>query len=164
MTIHSVAASGRSRLAVAILLAASCAMAANAEDKPAVVTAGQPAVVDVRPPVQTEATVEGNDSLIVQVTGFKPPTKGSVQAVVTVKGESAQQGSTEIGRFGVFPNDVFTAGSGDPQRFRLTLSPKASGLLQQQKKISVELVPSAGTGDGARLEIGGVNLAKKPNS
>jgi hypothetical protein len=144
---------------IGIASALGAMMSANAIDVSAVATPQHSAVVSV----QSEAT--GGEaqygSLIVNVVGFEPPPKGGVQAVVTVK--AAATGEThEIGRFGLFPNSQFKAKDGDEaQQFQLTLNPAAALLLKQQGKVSVELLPYGGNGDGARLEIGKIDIRAK---
>jgi hypothetical protein len=134
-------------------------MSANAMDVSAVATPEHPAVVSVKSEATDSEAQSG--SLIVNVVGFKPPPKGSVQAVVTVKAATTGE-AHEIGRFGLFPNSQFEAKDGnEAQKFRLTLNPAAALLLKQQGKVSVDLVPYGGSGDGARLEIGKIDFQTK---
>jgi hypothetical protein len=144
---------------VGVALTFGAMMAANAADVSVVATPKRSAVVPVKPEATGGEAQSG--SLIVNVVGFEPPPTGSVQAVVTVK--AATTGEThEIGRFGLFPNSQFKAKDvEEAQRFQLTLSPAAALLLKQQGKVSVELVPYGGDGEGARLEIGKIDLRTK---
>jgi hypothetical protein len=134
-------------------------MPANAIDVSAVATPRQSAVVSVKSEAAASEAQYG--SLIVNVVGFEPPPKGGVQAVVTVKAATTGE-SHEIGRFGLFPNSQFKAKDGDEaQQFQFTLNPAAALLLKQQGKVNIELLPYGGDGDGARLEIGKIDIRAK---
>jgi len=150
-------------LAAGVALVWGAMMPAKAVDVSAVATTKRAAVVSVRPKTsgKEEAFPGQPGSLVVDVVGFEPPPTGSVQAVVTVK--AASTGEThEIGRFGLFPNSSFKAKDADQiQKFRLTLNPTAAKLVEQHGKVSVDLLPNGGTGDGARLEIGKIDLTAK---
>lgn len=134
-------------------------MSANAMDVSAVATPKHSAVVSVKSEATSSEVQPG--SLIVNVVGYEPPPQGGVQAVVTVRAATTGE-SYEIGRFGLFPNSQFKAKDGDEaQQFQLTLNPAAALLLKQQGKVSVELLPYGGNGDGARLEIGKIDIRAK---
>lgn len=134
-------------------------MSANAMDVSAVATPKHSAVVSVKSEASSSEAQPG--SLIVNVVGYEPPPQGGVQAVVTVRAATTGE-SYEIGRFGLFPNSQFKAKDGDEaQQFQLALNPAAALLLKQQGKVSVELLPYGGNGDGARLEIGKIDIRAK---
>jgi hypothetical protein len=63
----------------------------------------------------------------------------------------------EIGSFGVFPDTAFKA---DPTRARRYSFALPKELATGAVKLKVEVVPdkAQGTGEGARLEIGGVDI------
>jgi hypothetical protein len=138
-------------------------MVASATDVPVVATPNQSAIVPVKPEAATAAAAQPGQtgSLVINIVGFEPPSKGTtVQAVVTVKGATGEV--HEIGRFGLFPNSRFKAKDGDDiQKFPLRLNPAAALLLKQEGKVSVDLVPYGGSGDGARLEIGKIDIQQK---
>jgi hypothetical protein len=144
------------------------AMAGGAAERPVIATPGSAAVVALPAPTAGEAPAgrppasSGKGAtMVIDVLSFQPPPQGSVQAVVTVKSPSTGA-VQEIGRFGLFPNSAFKAATRDAaQSFRLTLDPAATDKVQQQGQVSVGLVPFGGSGDGAQLEIGKIDLQPK---
>ncbi|WP_148203783.1 hypothetical protein [Nitrobacter winogradskyi] len=102
------------------------------------------AIVPAREPPQDDA-----GRLVVTVTGFKPAITGTVEGVVLIPCGTEER---EIGRFGIFPQQSFTAGSETkPQHFGFALP---AGCKPSQVAVRVE--PSAGDGIGAELVIGEV--------
>ena len=137
-------------------------MPGKAIDVSAVATPKQAAIVPVKPaPADPNARAGQAGSLVVDIVGFQPPPTGSVQAVVSVRAAATGE-RHEIGRFGLFPNSAFKAkGADETQKFQLTLDPAAAQLLRKHGKVSVDLLPNGGNGDGAQLEIGKIDIQSR---
>jgi hypothetical protein len=136
-------------------LALSGASAAGAEGNRLHATVDRPAVVIATPAAGSPRdTADQRPHVIVNVTGFQPAQDGPVQAVVKVERNGAER---EIGRFGIVPHTAFKAA--DPsqaQSFGLPLPDDLAG--SGPVKLNVYLVPSTGSGKGARLEVGGAEI------
>lgn len=122
---------------------------ARADDREA--TASRPATITAKPGPPDGFESAGGRRVIIVVTGFHPAKESAVQVVV--KATMAGSGEQEIGRFGMFPDQAFTAH--DPsqaQRFSLTL-PKA---LESSGPVTlrVYVIPFKGEGKGAAVELG----------
>jgi hypothetical protein len=118
-------------------------------------TVESPAVVTA-----TAASQEGFASpsprVIVSVTGFQPPREGGVEVVVKAQAKDSPE-EHEIGRFAVFPETPFKAP--DPskaKRFGLPLPQELAA--SKAVTLRVYLVPFKGSGEGARLELGGAEI------
>jgi hypothetical protein len=111
-----------------------------------------------------EAAAAGQSTYVeLSVVGFTPPAKGGVQAVVGLQDDGGGA-ARELGRFGIFPNEAFRAGSpAEAQRFFFRLPPPRAGGTagSGRAKLSVDLVPYRGTGEGARLELGGAEIQRR---
>lgn len=133
--------------AVFAVMALSALEMAAAEENDARARVNAPARVAIAPARETPQHDAGQ--LVVTVTGFKPATAGTVEGVVLIP---CGTGEREIGRFGIFPQQPFTAGNNTkPQRFGFALP---AGCKPSQVTVRVE--PSAGDGSGAELVIGEV--------
>jgi hypothetical protein len=86
---------------------------------------------------------------------YQPAQKGSVRGVVKV--QLADGTEQEIGTFGVFPDTAFKA---ETSRARAFSFPLPKELAAGPVKLKVEVVPDKerGTGEGAQLEIGHVEI------
>jgi hypothetical protein len=163
---HSRARTFLGGLAAVTVLAGSVTGGGAADSGTLVATPGRPAVVTAAfPPAQAgrqeSAGRRQPTHVELSVLGFTPPAEGGVQAVV---GLQAEGGGTvrELGRFGIFPNEAFRAGSpAEAQRFVFRLPERAAEDAGGQARLSVGLVPYGGTGEGARLELGGVEIQRR---
>jgi hypothetical protein len=133
------------------LLAPVAAIAAEGDqllatvDKPAIVTATLAKVLE------STAVKQVASRVIIYVTGFQPPQKGGVQGVVSVqKPDGSEQ---QIGTFGIYPQEAFTAGSSREQKFGF---PLPSDLAAGPVKLKVAIGPDKEreTAAGAQLEVG----------
>jgi hypothetical protein len=118
-------------------------------------TVESPAVVTATAAPQ-EAFASQSPQVIVSVTGFEPPREGGVEVVVKAQAEGSQM-EQEIGRFAVFPETAFKAP--DPskaKRFGLPLPKEVAA--SKAITLRVYLVPFKGSGEGARLELGGAEI------
>jgi hypothetical protein len=110
-------------------------------DRPAVFMA--PVISDARPADQPAR-------LVLSVVAYKPPRDGTVQAAVKVQ---KNDGESEIGRFGIFPDTEFRAAEPSrAQRFGFPLPKELAN--DGAVKLEVHLLPVRGDGKDARLEIG----------
>jgi hypothetical protein len=130
-------------------------MAVATPDNPAVITA-------VPPPGPARAQAGRSTYVELSVLAFKPPEKGSVQAVVKLH-KDASNAAQELGRFGLFPNAEFKAQNlSEAQRFIFRLPEgKLPASASAGIRLSVDLVPYGGTGEGARLELGGAEIQRR---
>jgi hypothetical protein len=123
--------------------------------EPAIATVGQPAVITVAPAPEALAP-DRAPRAVVEVSAFRPPSSGAVQAVVRAQpGDGGPE--QEIGRFAIFPNAEFSAT--DPsqvRRFGLALPKSLAGA--GPLKLKVDLVPLSGDGQGARMEVRGAEI------
>jgi hypothetical protein len=142
------------------LLAPFVAIAAEGDqllatvDKPAILTAA-PSAGLASPAPDPSAPQVSAPQVIVHVTGYQPPQQGAVRGVVKLqKPDGTEQ---EIGTFGVFPDTAFKAASSRARSYRFAL-PK--DLATGPVKLKIEIVPdkAQGTGEGARLEVGGAEI------
>jgi hypothetical protein len=143
-------------LGIAICFSASGAESTGTNS---VATPERPAVVSVQsqPATGLEASQQ-RKTMTVDVLGFNPPEKGSVQAIVKVETGTAE-GEKEIGRFGLFPNAQFKADTPeDAQRFSFTLDEATAKSVEKAAKVKIDLKPFGGAGTDARLEIGAVDV------
>lgn len=101
----------------------------------------------------------GSALIEISVIGFKAPEAGSVQAVVSLEAKGEKK---EVGRFALFPNEDFKASdASNAQRFVFRLQPGAlDKYVDAPVTIKVDLVPYAGVGKGARLEIGDAKIVR----
>jgi hypothetical protein len=117
---------------------------------------------DVRAKVNTPARIaivssrnpsqRTDQRLVITVTGFTPSANGPVEAVVLIPCGTEER---EIGRFGIFPQQSFTAGkNANSQRFGFAL-PSACKV---PSRVTVRIEPSAGDGSGAEFVIGRAEL------
>ena len=100
-------------------------------------------------------------SLIVSVIGYHPPRAGTVTVVVCLRDE-LHRTTLEVGRFGIFPNEPFTAPqAGDAQRFGFPIAAEdVTRLRGGAARLIVALEPTDGTGADARLVITAPELAE----
>ncbi|WP_439924654.1 hypothetical protein [Nitrobacter sp. JJSN] len=123
---------------------------AAAEDNDVRASVKAPARIAVAPspnPSQRAAA-----RIVITVTGFTPSTSGPIEAVVLIPCGTQER---EIGRFGIFPQQSFTAGrNANAQRFGFAL-PDACEMPSQ---VTIRVEPSAGDGSGAELVIGRAEL------
>jgi hypothetical protein len=135
----------------AAVFALSVALPAEAD--PLIATVGNSVIVTAAPakPQEALAAAQAPPRVVVHITGYQPPQKGSVRGVVKVqKADGTEQ---EIGTFGVFPDTAFKS---ETSRTRAFSFPLPKDLAADPVKLKVEIVPDKerGTGEGARLEIG----------
>jgi hypothetical protein len=130
---------------------------AVAESTPMVATTDTLAVVTATAaPSIAPRPADQSPRLIVKVTGYQPPPNGAVQAVVKVQGDGTGPDRV-IGRFGVFPTTGFT--SADPSRAQTYGLPLPKDLANRNAvKLSVQLEPIRGSGEGASLEVGSAEI------
>lgn len=120
---------------------------ATAEENDVRARVNAPARVAISP--SPEPSQDDAGRLVITVTGFRPATSGTVEGVVLVSCGTEER---EIGRFGIFPQQAFAAGSNanaKPQRFGFALPNGCKPSL-----VTVRVEPSAGDGSGAELVIG----------
>src|SRR5262245_5494950 len=139
----------------AIVVVFALTTAAHAQGDQLLATVDKPAVVTAVPAAERGASAKPA-RIVIDVTGFKPPQDGQpVQAVVSVRKEGGTE--QEIGRFGLFPQTEFRAASpSEAQRFSVPLPSDLAG--GSAVTLNVQLVPSRGKGEGARLELGGAQI------
>ncbi|MEH6950000.1 hypothetical protein V4R08_01390 [Nitrobacter sp. NHB1] len=90
--------------------------------------------------------------IVITVTGFRPSPSGPVEAVVLIPCGTEQR---EIGRFGIFPQQSFTAGkNANPQRFGFAVPDPC----KMPSQVTIRIEPSTGNGSGAELVIGGAEF------
>jgi hypothetical protein len=117
-------------------------------------TLEQPAVVTLEPAPGVDSRASApSGRAVLSITQFKPPSDGSAVQVV-VKLQKPDGTEQEVHRFGVFPQREVTAGEA-PRKFGFAL-PKDLASSTGPVKFKVELVPLRGSGEGARIELGGV--------
>jgi hypothetical protein len=143
------------------MIGAGCALALLAplaaivaEGDQLLATVDKPAIVTATPAKALESAAAAS-RVIVHVTGYQPPQKGTVRVVVKVqKPDGTEQ---EIGTFGVFPNTAFKADSYPVRRYSFPL-PKE--LATDAVKLTVQIVPDKArdTGEGAQLVVGGAEI------
>ncbi|ABE63708.1 hypothetical protein Nham_2942 [Nitrobacter hamburgensis X14] len=130
-------------LALAVLLAIEMAAA---EDNDLRASVKAPARVAIAP--SRDLSQNTSARIVITVTGFMPSPSGPVEAVVLIPCGPEQR---EIGRFGIFPQQPFTAGrNANAQRFGFAV-PDACKIPSQ---VTIRVEPSAGDGSGAELVIG----------
>jgi hypothetical protein len=144
-------------LGIALILAAGAGMwdLALAQNERLSATVENPAVVTAKA-APAEGFTGQSPRVIVSVTGFEPPREGGVEVVVKAQAEGSQK-EQEIGRFAVFPEATFKAP--DPskaKRFGLPLPQELAA--SKAVTLRVYLVPFRGSGEGARLELGGAEI------
>ena len=118
-------------------------------------TIDKPAILSVAPATGPDSKARSRTGrLVLKVAGFKPAQDGSaVQAVVKV--EKADGTEQEVHRFTVFPQTEFKAS--DPSKFlKFGFSLPEELATGSPVRLKVELVPLRGKGDGASLEVAGV--------
>jgi hypothetical protein len=118
-------------------------------------TIDNPAIVTVAPAAGPESEARNRSGrLVLKVAGFKPAQDGSaVQAVVKV--EKADGTEQEVHRFTVFPQTEFKASN--PSKFlKFGFSLPKELAIGGSVRLKVELVPLRGKGNGASLEVAGV--------
>lgn len=123
---------------------------AAAQDNGVRATMNVPARVAIAP--SRDPSQRASARVVITVTGFRPSASGPVEAVVLIPCGTEER---EIGRFGIFPQQPFTAGSNaNAQRFGFAL-PDACKMPSQ---VIIRVEPSAGDGSGAELVIGRAEL------
>jgi hypothetical protein len=133
------------------------------DDEMPTATPNKPAVITVTLPPGPERTQAGSSVYVeLSVLSFRPPVKGSIQAVVKLY-EGSISVAQEVGRFGLFPNTEFKARNpSQAQRFIFQLpGEKLPTRAGAGLKLSIELVPYGSTGEGARLELGGAEIQRR---
>jgi hypothetical protein len=149
------------RGAGALILAASLTSAAPGRgDDSLVATPDKPANVPVEtvgpPPADGRSPY-----VVIDVTGFDPPRDGStIRAEVKVGGDGPQA-SRVVGQFGIFPSLAFKAEDrSEAQRFLIPLDDEAARALAQGSKLTIDLIPQGGSGQDARMQLGGAELRR----
>lgn len=143
------------RRPIEILAAAAlalCVAVADAGEGAMRVTMNQPVVA----PVTDSGTPSrlGVRRLVLEVVGYAPSPSGPVVAVVAA--ECAGE-IRELGRFGVFPDQAFTASDAvEPQRFGFAL-PSSPGC-ESPGTVVIRLDATLGDGAGAVLTIGAARI------
>lgn len=123
---------------------------AAAEDNDVRASVNAPARVEIAP--SRDSSRRGFGRLVITVTGFTPSASGPVEAVVLIPCGTEER---EIGRFGIFPQQSFTAGrNANAQRFGFAV-PDAC---KTPSQVTIRVEPSAGNGSGAELVIGGAEF------
>jgi hypothetical protein len=146
------------------MIGAGCALAlilsicpVAAEDNQLLATVDSPAILTATPADGLESTAAGQAAprVIVQITGYQPPQKGAIRAVVKV--QKADGSEQEIGTFGMFPDAAFKTDSSRARRYSF---PLPTDLATGPVKLKVEVVPDKprATGEGAQLEVGGAEI------
>jgi hypothetical protein len=121
-------------------------------------TAKRPATVFVNRP-----SAGGDAVLDLSVRAFRPPWRGAVEAVVSLK-ESKQSGrEAEVGSFTIFPTKAFQATKPEDERgFRLdatqALSELGAGTDPLAVKVRLASLREGRSAAGARLTLGKVQL------
>lgn len=134
---------------VAVIALSTLGMA-TAEDNDVRASVNAPARIAVAPSLHP--TQRASARIVITVTGFTPSTSGPIEAVVLIP---CGKEDREIGRFGIFPQQSFTAGkNANAQRFGFAL-PDACEMPSQ---VTIRIEPSAGNGNGAELVIGHAEL------
>lgn len=97
--------------------------------------------------------------VLLSVTGYQPPLSGRVEAVVTAITRDGRE-ALEVGRFAVFPNQPIVAGPGSSPRMHLFEVPGCpiENRLSCVRRVSVELMAVQGTGEGASLTLGPLEI------
>jgi hypothetical protein len=118
-------------------------------------TVDKPVVLTATPPPRKAAPVSRGMQAVVSVTEYHPASDRSPVEVV-VSGRVNSGTEQEIGRFGITPNSPFTVNSSEAQRFGLDLPPSlATGA---PVTFSIRLIPAMGTGEGASVRIGDLEI------
>jgi len=117
---------------------------------------GRPA--ELRPIVEPAARCVAQPYLSVAVTGFTPPRNGSVELVVSIRGETSGE-VRELGRVAIFPAQRFASDLTGAQRFGFNV-PKR--FVSQPAVVVVALEPAAGSSDAARATIGEARIGAGP--
>jgi hypothetical protein len=135
------------RTAFLVVAALSTIEMAAAEDNDMRASVNAPARVAIAP--SPDPSQHASARIVITVTGFRPSTSGPVEAIVLIPCGPEER---EIGRFGIFPQQSFTAGrNANAQRFGFAL-PDAC---KTPSQVTIRVEPSAGDGSGAELVIGG---------
>jgi hypothetical protein len=134
-------------LAVAVLSAIGMAAAEDNDVRASVKAPARVAVAPSSNPAQNASA-----RIVITVTGFRPSPSGPVEAVVLIPCGTEQR---EIGRFGIFPQQSFTAGrNANAQRFGFALPDDC----KTPSQVTIRIEPSAGNGSDAELVIGGAKF------
>jgi len=121
----------------------------------AVATVDKPVIITATPPPRNAAAELRRMQAVVSVTGYHPASNRSPVEVV-VSGHVNGGTEQEVGRFGITPDSAFTVNSSEAQRFGLDLPPSlATGA---PVTFSVRITPIIGTGEGASVRIGDLEI------
>ncbi|QND46744.1 hypothetical protein HB780_09560 (plasmid) [Rhizobium lusitanum] len=116
-------------------------------------TVGKPATIAISG-ATNPAPADVGTRIVVTVSGYEPSKTGPVTTVVSVHCGGDTQ---EIGRFGIFPDEAFSASAGtQPQRFSFLLPDDPA--CRQPRAITIHLEPQTGDGVGASVTIGSANI------
>ena len=127
------------------------ASGAAAENERMDATVEKPALVTATGP----STPSTKSHVVISVTGFQPAAEGAVQAVVKARNQDGTE--QELGRFGLHPQTSFKSEPTGAQRYSVPLPKNLAS--EGSVNLKVELVPGLkGTGEGARLELGGAEI------
>jgi hypothetical protein len=109
----------------------------------------------------------GTDVLLdLNVTAFRPPRRGAVEAVVTLQENKAGGREIDVGSFSIFPAKKFKAsGSADQRGFRFDAMQALAdlGLATTAVKVLVRLMPlnDGQSAAGAKLTLGKVQFVPR---
>lgn len=109
-----------------------------------------------------EVPAQGARLLEVSVAEYAPPKGGPAEAVVTLV---TAKGSSEVGRFSIFPDEPFDAGkSGQPRRFHIRIPNGIQVSPGEAVTASVQLARSSGSErlEGGRLVVREVKFRSEP--
>ena len=146
-------------IAATLLAAGTVMRAADAQGTTGVATTDRPATIRIEPPSRAADTL-----IDIGVRAFKPPSTGTVDVIVTLMGPSGVE--QEVGRFGIFPVEPFSAKNAREERtFRLDATTALAALKGEKGPLTVkvQLVP-IGPGartTGAQLTVGDVKFSPR---
>jgi hypothetical protein len=136
-------------------------MSAFAQDANAVVTTERAATLTIPRPSDPASVF-----LDLWVNAYTPPTRGAVEAVVSV-GPADRRAPVEVGRFSVFPSEPFTASEGRKQRaYRFNAGAALEALKAGDDALTVHIemisLIDKVSAAGAKLTISKVAFSSRP--
>lgn len=132
-------------LLLALLLSAS---------QPNIAAPGDPAVL--QPLIERAARCSANPQLVVAVTGFTPPRRGTASLVVSLR--TAGGRLTRLGEVGVFPHQAFSGSLAEAHRFGFAIPARSVG---RNSSVVVE-ISGGENGEGARAVVGEARITPAP--
>jgi hypothetical protein len=119
-----------------------------------VASPGNPAVL--HPLVETAARCSANPQLVIALTAFTPPRRGTASLLVSLRTTGGRL--TRLGEVGVFPHRPFSASLADARRFGFAIP--AQGL-DRDSSVVVEVASEANPA-GARAVVGEARITPAP--